>query len=642
MLAFKIKKILVKKLPGFEKDLEIECNNLTSLIGPNGSGKTTTLLAVHSAFEFLNMCVFEKGGQTVDPWLNWEEVEIQFSADEPFKAPPSMPNLGDSFKEIRVNIRRYNGQLLIYGMHSEFGGYEIVDINNLYLRSSKMGPLEAEIANLKANKESFNTSLNNLRRNNSNHPSMAATQQQLDNTNNQIREKEEAIRHESVSLFNYSPEPVTRSALEDLVRKLELPNARLIRFGQTDFADIKSTIKRISDIRGGNFPDEKYREIKDQLKELLQQEPHFYNIRDKAQDFLELSGVDYQKASTGTKICLFYFSLVFESNKNDIILWDEPENGLHPTRRFKVVDLILKDSRQFLIATHSTEMAPLFKESCNVIRTQAEYRQTDNRNYITFQVAHDRRDAFELADKLGLNPARLLFTANVAIWVEGPSDMIFWRRMLELHPDGKNFVEGFDYTFVMYGGKSISHLTALEANQKLDILAISSHPILIVDSDIDEANKFSNIEANLKEVAKGLLEEFKSDNSEAGSNLFLYSLGREMENYFPSGAIKYAIKKVAPSLTENEIQRANFLDDDWPQHEKYHEMIHRKFSQAGIINGGGEEAGKPKGYTRWGEKNKTAMVKSALEWDELRLDLMKYNFGSQLAQIVEFIKRWQS
>jgi len=235
----------------------------------------------------------------------------------------------------------------------------------------------------------------------------------------------------------------------------------------------------------------------------------------------------------------------------------------------------------------------------------------------------------------------LLFTANVAIWVEGPSDMIFWREALKLHDLGKTFVEGFDYTFLMYGGKCISHLTAMETNQKLNILSVSSHPIFIVDSDISVNEHFLNPENNLKTAAKDIMDQFNNDTREPGNSLFLFSLAREMENYITADAIKYAIKKVAVSITDEELTLANISNDDWPKVEKYHDMIERKFNVANIGSRNDDGVFSAKGHTRWGESNKTEVIKNAMEMPNLSLSDFKYGSVEQIEKIVMFIKRWQ-
>ncbi len=55
-----------------------------------------------------------------------------------------------------------------------------------------------------------------------------------------------------------------------------------------------------------------------------------------------------------------------------------------------------------------------------------------------------------------------------------------------------------------------------------------------------------------------------------------------MENYLPTDALVYAIKEVSSSLTDEEINKVEISDGDWPKWEKYHNMIARKFQNADL------------------------------------------------------------
>lgn len=640
---FKIKEVEVNGLPGFEDKLELKLNNsLTTLIGPNGSGKTTTLKVINSLVSFLNMCKFDLSIDQIDNWTSWNEATIKFESEDYFENKwDDLEALGSQMKELAFTVIMTEKKFYIKRVMSEYGGVEVADFDNLFLESEELARLRDELDANKSLETEHDSKIKTLRGTRNSQTQINAFQKKLDEAKNKAKKNESDIARESIELLNFVSGGLRRSQLCDFLRTLRLPEVKFVKFGETDFSNIENSISRIAELKAGIEPDTKYDEIKNQLQDLLQQKPHFYSKRDdNIKDFLNINGVDYSKTSTGTRICIFYFSLIFETNENDLVIWDEPENGLHQTRRFKLLDLILGDTRQFLIATHATELAPVFDEKCSVIRTSCEHRVIDGQNYISFYSTKDKIGAFKLADSLGLSPARLLFTANVAIWVEGPSDMIFWRKAIELHPDGQSFVEGFDYTFLMYGGKCISHLTALETNEQLDILAISSHPIFIVDSDISNLENFSEAETHLKAPAKRILDSFRNPDLESGTNLFMYSNGREMENYLPMSSIKYAIKKIATTISDDDI--SSLSDSDWGRHEKYFDYIGRKFEERSVgTRSEDSQKFKPKAYTRWGDSNKTEVVKRAIESECFLLENLNYDGQSDVEQIVEFIGRWQ-
>ncbi|EKR92261.1 AAA domain protein [Leptospira santarosai str. CBC379] len=640
----KITKIKLKGLPGYEDSFELEFNDhLTSLIGPNGSGKTTSLSAIHTLFDFLNKGKFEKRDISIDNWLNWDEANIELKFPEPFKnTSNSFLYLGEYFDEITISLKNTNKEIFVSTLSTINGLIGINDLGKLYLRSEQLETLSIKLSELRSNEQRHSTELSAAQIQGSSNATQNA-QSRLDSVRKEIKIIEEQINKENIDLLNFNESGIRREAFENFLRDLSIPRSKYIRFGETDFSDVADTIKNISKIRGGKDPEERYSEIKRKLRDLLQQDPHFYYDRDNGnQDYLEINNVDYQKVSTGTKICLFYFSLIFETKKNDLIIWDEPENGLHPTRRYKVLDLILSDTRQFLIATHSTEMAPVFSQNCNVIRTICEHRDIDGKNYLSLEKTMDKIGAFQLADSLGLSPSRILFTSNVVIWVEGPSDMIFWRKAISLHEKGISLVEGFDYSFLMYGGKCISHLTAMETNQKLDITSICRHPIFIVDSDIDEISKYEKPSENLKESAKAVMDLFSNPKNPPGTNLFLYSNGREMENYIPVNCIKDALTELVSGIEKSEIARLNLDENDWSVDEKYYEMLDRKFIASNLVvtTKSGEKRGK--GFTKWGEKNKTEFVKFCIESNNFKPYNFRHNGSNQVTQIVEFVERWKA
>ncbi|WP_078123721.1 ATP-dependent nuclease [Leptospira alexanderi] len=643
-MSSKISKIKLTGLPGFENAFELEFNShLTSLIGPNGSGKTTSLSAIHSIFDFLNRGKFEKRDISIDNWLNWDMAEIELKISGGFRnSDKNFQALGEQIDIITISLRNTNKEIYVSSISTYLGLVKINDSSNLYLNSEQLELLNRNLSDLRTKEIQQSNHLAVIQRQ-GNVSQTQNAQSTLDGIRREIKSYEEQINKESIDLLNFNESGIRREPFENFLRELSIPRSKFIRFGETDFSNVTDTIKNISKIRGGKDPEEKYTEIKRKLKDLLQQEPHFYHDRDNGnQDYLEINNVEYQKVSTGTKICLFYFSLIFETKDNDLIIWDEPENGLHPTRRYKILDLILSDTRQFLIATHSLEMAPVCNQNCNVIRTICEHKSIDGKNYLSLEKTMDKVGAFQVADSLGLSPSRILFTSNVVIWVEGPSDMIYWRKIISIHPKGTNLIEGFDYSFLMYGGKCISHLTAMETNQKLDITSICRHPIFIVDSDIDEISKYEKPSENLKESAKIIMNLFNDAKNPPGSNLFLYSNGREMENYLPIDSIKYALSMVVSDLTADEITQLNLNDSDWPVNEKYYEMLDRKFrlSKITVETKAGEVKGK--GFTKWGEKNKTEFVKFCLELDNFKNLNLRHGGEVQVNQIIDFIERWRN
>ncbi|HHB1450980.1 TPA: ATP-dependent endonuclease, partial [Serratia odorifera] len=163
---------------------------------------------------------------------------------------------------------------------------------------------------------------------------------------------------------------------------------------------------------------------------------------------LSIDGVDYRRASSGTRVSLAYFGLTHFLNHTDFVIWDEPENGLHPTRRIRILDLIQQDPRQFLIATHALEFAPVFALDSKIYRCDSSYEEDAENTTLQVREVTSRKDGFLLLEALGVQPARTLFTANVVLWVEGPTELVFYRHWLKHALQGLDLEEGFHYTIM--------------------------------------------------------------------------------------------------------------------------------------------------------------------------------------------------
>src|SRR5665811_129032 len=134
-----------------------------------------------------------------------------------------------------------------------------------------------------------------------------------------------------------------------------------------------------------------------------------------------------------------------------------------------------------------------------------------------------------LLDDLGVRASDLL-QANCLVWVEGPSDRFYFNKWIELWSEGK-LCEGTHYQCVFYGGKLLSHLSAIEPSEEftdhLKMLSVNKNLLLIVDSDC----KSKSDEPNM--TKKRLLQEV----SDIGGTGWV-TTGKEIENYLPVEAVR--------------------------------------------------------------------------------------------------------
>jgi hypothetical protein len=268
--------------------------------------------------------------------------------------------------------------------------------------------------------------------------------------------------------------------------------------------------------------------------------------------------------------------------KNSVILLEEPEVHLHPTLQRRLMRFIMNDTQsQFFITTHSstiidTEGATIFGVS-NEVGAQIKPLLTS-------------QEKFAACHELGFRSSDLL-QSNCVLWVEGPSDRIYLNYFLSrLAPD---LVEGIDFTYVLYGGKVLSHFSAEDTrlDDLISVLSVCRFAAFVMDSDLGSGT------AALRRSKQRVLDELKVN------GWSWVTQGREIENYFSFEDRERVIKKVHPS--------------------------------ADAITGARTRYGKPLEYTTGGETRTADKIKIArelvniqaspgLDWEERTRSLVAY------------------
>ncbi|MBL8021060.1 MAG: AAA family ATPase [Leptospirales bacterium] len=191
---FKLTNIKVEGLPGFEENLVLDCNpNTTVLIGPNGSGKTTTLSVIDTLFSFLNKGVFDESNVSILTWIKWNTAVLSFSSDSPFPVPGDAPQeLGSTFSRVTISVTNQNDTLRVTRIETEHGMLEL-NPNNIYLESSKLTELQNTLVDLQNRMNARVQTIKDLKRSNPNHASLAGQQQDLDKIRKDIGQIESSI-----------------------------------------------------------------------------------------------------------------------------------------------------------------------------------------------------------------------------------------------------------------------------------------------------------------------------------------------------------------------------------------------------------------------------------------------------------------
>ena len=302
-----------------------------------------------------------------------------------------------------------------------------------------------------------------------------------------------------------------------------------------------------------------------------------------------------------------------------------------------MLELILGEDRQFFLSTHSPEFVPILSPKARIFRCSSEYDAARSALKLCVEHVADRRDAFAVLDALGVYPARALFTSNVVIWVEGPTELLFYKHWLVPRLMRRKLYEGFHYTFMQYGGALIAYLSVVDAmhvESTFDLLSLCRHPVLIVDSDLREDPVGRTPEQWLKPGARRIFEEVnKLNQARKNAALFEYTAGREVENYLPETAVWHAVASTWKGYWDcKETLHSKVLTID--RYDSFSDSLAMHFNAVGVI----DEGNKSKGRSQWGADNKVEMMRYALSAPELSEATLKWNCVDHLNRIEDFIK----
>lgn len=216
-----------------------------------------------------------------------------------------------------------------------------------------------------------------------------------------------------------------------------------------------------------------------------------------------------------------------------IYLFEELESHLHPALQRRLIDYIIKkcvenDCAAF-ITSHSAAIIDMFssrKDACilHVIDNEGDSRV----DYVKDIYSHS-----SILDSLGVRASDLL-QANCLVWLEGPSDRVYFNKWIEIETGG-GLHEGVHYQCVFYGGRLLSHFSADESFSELSdlvyILRINRRAIIIMDSDRRSEGD------SINETKRRIIDEF-----EKIGGVSWVTFGREVENYVTSRQIDSMFK----------------------------------------------------------------------------------------------------
>ena len=229
-------------------------------------------------------------------------------------------------------------------------------------------------------------------------------------------------------------------------------------------------------------------------------------------------------------ICLHLVPHVATKEASDyVFLFEELENNLHPTAQRRLFaaleEFAVKEHTNMFVTTHSNVVIDLLSKSDNaqIIHVTHDGKEATTRTLRGY------RDKQDVLDDLGAKASDLL-QANGLVWLEGPSDRVYFNKWVELFSDGE-LREGKDYECVFYGGAILKNFEAADPGEhdqdKVNLLHINRSAILIADSDR------SGPKGRLKRRVSRLKNEM-----ERMEAYIWVTKGREIENYIPVAVLR--------------------------------------------------------------------------------------------------------
>ncbi len=219
--------------------------------------------------------------------------------------------------------------------------------------------------------------------------------------------------------------------------------------------------------------------------------------------------------------------------------FEELENNLHPALQRRLLLYLRKvateEGCKFFLTTHSNVAIDLFaNDSASQIIHVTHDRQQASVRSVTTHV--DNRG---ILDDLDVRASDLL-QSNGVVWVEGPSDRLYFNRWMELYSDGK-IREGAHYQCVFYGGRLLAHLSAtdptVDEDEVVKVFRVNRNALIIMDSDKRKPQH------RLNQTKHRIISEI-----EEYGDMAWVTAGKEVENYIPVEALRslYSTTKLAP------------------------------------------------------------------------------------------------
>ena len=245
------------------------------------------------------------------------------------------------------------------------------------------------------------------------------------------------------------------------------------------------------------MPEAEFESIR--VQEVIYSEQKFWEV------FLQEKGmqrVPLSKTGSGLKtIVLVLLNLLViphvEEYKNAQLVYgfEELENNLHPALQRRLFDYLYKFSVENDIKLFLTTHSHIAINSFFGREQAAIYHVVKEEGAAQIKSIETHLDKAEILNDLDVKASDIL-QSNGIIWVEGPSDRIYIKRWLEVFTPNE-YEEGEHYQFLYYGGRLLSHYSAKEQEELINIVTTNRNAAIVIDSD--KRNRQASINSTKKE-----------------------------------------------------------------------------------------------------------------------------------------------
>ncbi len=233
------------------------------------------------------------------------------------------------------------------------------------------------------------------------------------------------------------------------------------------------------------------------------------------------------------QIIIQTFPLFLKRDSPVMLFVEEPELYLHPGLQRILLETWLDfPNLTVFLTTHSNhllEIALERPEDVSILKFNKNSSQTLGENP-TFSIQNTKSGDLSVLDSLGVRNASV-FLANCTIWVEGVTDRMYIRKLLEIfqkekHENGEQvFEEDRHFAFVQYGGSNLENWSFSEEpnGDEQSARAVCNRIFVVADRDKGKQKKHDSLNALLQED-------------------YYVLKGREIENLLPPDVLQSVIK----------------------------------------------------------------------------------------------------